>query len=320
MTTITAAGTGDWSNVATWNGGVVPAGANVADANGFNVTLDVDLTGGSSLTRIQATTGTYIVPAATTRTVTCDVTYNGTSTAGMISLGTGRNLTVTGASSNTSSGYCYVVNGAGNTLTLTGAVNNSGSGRAVSSTGGNSQIVIVNGDVGNTSTGIAMLLVSAAGSSITGNVSSSISSGNAIYTNGGTGTLTLTGNVSCTNGGNVLNLVAGTLNWTGASTLAASTDCSIQINGGTLNLTGLSLANSGNLAIRKLSGTLTQGTGVVTNQIAAAQAVAINGTLTVVGPTLPAATDVRIGSATYGNPASPVTPTMQGEGPFGGPF
>jgi hypothetical protein len=47
MAVISAAATGDWSNTATWNGGVVPTLEDTVYANGFTVTIDqnVDLTG-----------------------------------------------------------------------------------------------------------------------------------------------------------------------------------------------------------------------------------------------------------------------------------
>jgi len=91
MAVITAAGNGNWSVGGTWNGGVAPSTGDTADANGFSITLDQDVT--CDLLRNNASTGgAFVVPAATTRVINASLQSNKASV--MMYVGVGQTLTV----------------------------------------------------------------------------------------------------------------------------------------------------------------------------------------------------------------------------------
>lgn len=160
----------------------------------------------------------------------------------------------------------------------------------------------------NTSSGRGIYLGGSGTSNITGNWTQS-GSGNGILI-GGAGTNNITGDPYVSGTGTGLNpnasgsttnfsgmpyrlataagaplwVSVGTCNWTGAQTLGAGVDCYVVVSGGTLDTTGLAIANSGNLMIRRYAGTLTQGTGTITQQTAAAQACVGGANYTITGP------------------------------------
>lgn len=298
MATITAAATGNWSAGGTWNGGVKPGVNDVGDANGFNVTLDEDIT----VQGIQATTGTFIVPAATTRTITGNVTYSGTS-AGMIAIATGQALVVNGTVSLTGAGYCIAGSGIG-TLTVTNAggtaISCGSAGRTVSWPG--TGAVTITGAVTGTSSGMGVYIAGAATVQITGAVSQS-STGYAVCVGGNSAVVTITGAVTSTgafgygvyinitatvtiNGaligpGITVHVGAGTVTWSSASarTIAAGASATVLLTGGTFDINGVTLNNSGNFCIVNAGGTVTCAGAIIQNQTHLAGAADTSGTI-----------------------------------------
>lgn len=322
--TVESAADGNWSVGATWVGGTKPQPGDTADINAtHDVTLDEDFTGNITGS---AATGSIIVSG--TRVITGNVTYTGTSTAGLIIVGAGDVLTVTGLSTGGAAGYVYVQTDG--TLNL-GNVSETSTGRVVSSTGGAlnqtgtvgcsgagyglyvaTNCVVTQSGVITVSSGYGLYFAATVNGSTAGNHSCSAGTG-CVVVGGGTGTLAFTGNpVSTAGAASVIRATGGTVNWTGASTIAAGAYAYIYVAGGTLDTTGLVLANSGNLCILHTTGTITQGTGTITNQSTAA-GVAVTGTelLTVTGPTLPDVANVWTGTGTYGYAGSPLTPTKR---------
>jgi hypothetical protein len=166
---------------------------------------------------------------------------------------------------------------------------------------------------------------------VNGNIVSSGAYG--AYCNGGT--LTLTGDISTSAGAGVLvsfgtfvlvgrplltgdsnpfYITGGTAQWNGARSLAAGELAKIYQAGGTLDLqtTPLVLTNSGFFFLLKTAGILNSTGASVTNQTAAAQSIikVNSGSLTLIGPTLPAVGNVLTDVDTYGYAGGLLTPTL----------
>ncbi len=280
---------------------IVGAAGNTLDLNGHGVTMNRAI----QAALLQATTGTLTVSG--TRAIYGDVTYNGTSTSGMILMGASTNLTVYGKALAAAAGYLFVptsssayititnvgatavenqssgrvisANTSSGPIAITGAVLNSSSGHAIYPGGGQPTTII--GDCTNTGTGTCVFNVSNGNGSITGNLIVT-GTGIGLRTSVGTGSVwTIDGNMSSGTAGGIALLMeaaATTVVWINARTLAAETDCYIRMDNGTLALAtasgALSLATSGHFCVFKRGGTLTTSasgnTAAIVRQIAAA--------------------------------------------------
>ena len=271
MATITAAGAGNWSAGATWTGGVKPGNGDTADLNGKAVVLDENT---ATLVAIQSSNASGKLTVSGTRVLTGNVNHSSTSTAGMIVVPTGTAVTINGGVTNTSSGYAIVTSGAASvtiynpggtavsssagrgvswgstsgTLSITGLTTGSGGSTAVrSSTGGTISFV---GDI--TTTGA----VASYGLSLSSGWSNSVTiAGNIYRPNDSTGSP-----LSSATG-------TGTITWTGARSVPASTEFYMLHTGGTLDLTSLVLSNSGYFCLNRTAGTVTVGSGGTLAQI-----------------------------------------------------
>jgi len=75
-----AVATGNWSNTATWNGGTLPQAGDVVRPNNNTVTIDQDITVTSLRNDASSPAiagGSFVITAATTRTLTCGLESNG---------------------------------------------------------------------------------------------------------------------------------------------------------------------------------------------------------------------------------------------------
>lgn len=332
-----AAATGNWDEADGFNtqadglGSNYTAGAseagNTFDCNGVNFTLNIDVT----CTLITSSNAAGYITVSGTRSITGNVTYASTSTSGMVRATTGAGLTVVGLSTNSSSGYCYVLSGTA-PLTLSnvgGTAITLSAGRLFHSTG--SGAITINGNVAQTSTGY-LWAESTAVVTITGNVSAATG----FIQARGTTTWTLNGDITSTivslntgvidtqsgvsftwngtsTGASSATIVynTGTFIWSGARTLAASKTCVLWLVSGTMNLSNLVLTNSGTFIVHVNTGTLTGTNATITNQSAAASAAQIGTTaLTIVGPSLPTAGNVVSGTGTFGYAGDLQTPTF----------
>ena len=156
MATILAAANGNWSNTATWTGGVVPGAGDIAVANAKTVTLDVatitvaslrtDTTGG-------ATNGGTFALAMPATTINGDVAA-GNQTA-IMGPAPGRTLTVNGTVTGGSVSYCYGVHQLGGALTVTNATGGAGSSAyGVYQIGGTLTVTNATGGAGAYSPGV----------------------------------------------------------------------------------------------------------------------------------------------------------------------
>jgi hypothetical protein len=282
------------NNFAATSGGT---GTNMLGDGTILTTDTIDLNGkaattanGTTITQalVQATTGTITLTG--TLTIAGKVKYTGTSTAGMVIVGSGATLTVTGPGSgnaveDTAAGYAIAATGTGIVnVTNTGSVvcSNTSSGRCVSTTG--SGAITITGDCNNTGSGTTVFndngtaavnitgnlatsngyvyysSYSGAAGSITGNISQTGNNGiYAVYWRSGSTALTINGNMS----GMALVVPYSSTNgviWTGSRTIAAGADCYINLGpGGKLQLAtaggSLSLANSGEFVVSMLDTT-----------------------------------------------------------------
>ncbi len=326
-TAYTSAGDGDWTNAATWDGGDTypQAGDTAAIGTGHDITADAATITCTTIT--VAGTGTIVLPNASTRTITANITNNGTATTGAIPMAGSQTLTVNGKSTNTSTGYLYAL-GTGATLALANAggtvAENTGAGRLLNGVNGAYSTV---GLVTSSGTGATLFHQTNQACTATGGVAGA--SGNVVQTNGGSGVLTITGDVELTgavfvvNGASIavdgkieggIRITAGTFTWAGSRTLAAGENCGFWLQGGTLDITSLALSNSGRFAIiNSGGGTLTVGSGetlaVITNQTSTAQAALVGDlSVSISGLTLPATTAVKAGTS-FGFVGAPQTGT-----------
>jgi len=285
---------------------IVGAAGNTLDLNGHGVTMNRAI----QAALLQAITGTLTVSG--TRAIYGDVTYNGTSTSGMIQAGASTNLTIYGKAKAAAAGYLFVASSSTATLaianaggtavenqaagrvisannpigptTITGAVLNSSSGYAIYLGGGQPTTII--GNCTNSGSGACVFNTSNGAGAITGDISVT-GTGYGLRTNVGTGSVwTIDGDLDSgiVGGTAILMEAAGTtVVWINARTLAAGKDCCIRMDGGTLALANasgaLSLACSGHFGIYKRGGTLVTSasgnTAAIVRQIAAAGVVGI---------------------------------------------
>ena len=257
----------------------------ICDCNGktgvvINLAVTVDQIKGTDAT------GYFSVVANITVTVSSNpgILYSGSNTSGFIRPSANK-LTITHdqgagttAVSNTAGGYAIVTSG-------TGACDVSNSGGTSFST---------------SSTGRGLQHAGSGTGAVIGDWSMS---------NGGqtiriaAGTLNLTGAPILVSGTTIsmaaapLVIVGGTANWTGSVTIGSGVYALIAQNGGTLNLTGLSVALTGQLTILYQTGTFNIDTGRVNQQTATAQCSVIGAANTnlIVGASIPSAADTRYG-------------------------
>lgn len=197
-------------------------------------------------------------------------------------------------------------------LTITGNIESAGNGTAISLAWDGSHSI--SGSV-IASDGIAINVASGTLTWTPGSITRSGANDRAggIHVSGGT--LTITGSWSTADtstGGDlycaVFRITSGTINWTGAATLAASANAVLFMHGGTVNLATasakLALANSGSLCIIKMAGTLNTadagaGAASIANQSATSYAAIPGGTdahkAIITGASIPSAADTRYG-------------------------
>lgn len=297
-----------------------PTGTDIADANGYNVTLDIDLTGGAAVAQLQANTGSFVIPASTARTITCNIYSNGNTT--LFTLATGQTLTVNGTVT-VGGGFSGVIfDGAGGTLNVTGtpafysSASNSNTGRFVYGRGMTS---VVTGNCQQTHGNFypRFFDITSGAATLHGNISgheTNQGGWRACYLTGGQFTLDGVIDVFGSSSNLAIDIAGGTFVWTGTQTLSAGQLTKILFESGTLNLSSLVLNNSGQVFIQHNgSGTLNLGAGdalhKIVNLTSTAQAVASGFSLNVIGPTLPDPTKVASGQANYGYSASLQTPS-----------
>jgi hypothetical protein len=182
---------GNWSNAANWNGGTVPVSGDDVRANGFTVTIDVDINVlqiSTSALAPAAAGGSFVV--STNRTLTCDVN-TGTTVCLSSSAGITVNLigNIYGAPSGVGGNTISFTN-SGSILNVTGiiygAANNSGSALITSGTlnfVGN----VFGGALGASSNGIT---ISSGGNLVfTGNITAGGGTTNAIIFSGNSSTI-----------------------------------------------------------------------------------------------------------------------------------
>ncbi len=137
MATITAAGTGNWSAGATWNGGVVPGNGDIADLNGFDITMDIaTIPAAGTLLGITAAgnAGTLVIGSAAGANVinatTMTAGTKGTAGTFQYSNTTADSLTVNGnivgCAVGATTAYGLVKTAAGKTLAVNGNITGGG--------------------------------------------------------------------------------------------------------------------------------------------------------------------------------------------------
>lgn len=263
MANIKAVATGNWSNTATWDGGVLPTSADDVFANGFTVTID----GTFTVLTIRNTSGTGIVAGgqfiyANGGDLTCT-----SSPAIVVGIASVPVLQMTLASPNTGTftGDILTLANTGNFFAIrhssTGTLNLNGN-YSIDGTTGRSMISVtltgtlnIVGNLTSTNTGgnnINTLIMTTGGTiNITGNVTgspnTSISSSPVYLTSGN---LNITGNTTGV-GGPAVSL-AGTVNYTqignvnGSTTQPAIHD---SVTASTISVTGIITSGTGGPAI-----------------------------------------------------------------------
>jgi hypothetical protein len=310
MATITSAQTGNFSDTATWVGGVVPTVGDIAvAANGHIIAIDVDVT----VTQVdQAGTGKFTLGNG--RTLTANVLARaGTFTSGgtvEVTATTGNTATiignVTGVSTTTANVAGVVVTGAG-TLDLTGNI--SASAGSVTEANRNASVytnvsctINITGNIavqgGNAKVGIFANTGGNPTITVTGNVhgSGTANFGHGIRLASASATVTVTGNVT----GTVLDSGGGTfgISATGASNVITVTG---NVLGG-LAANTFGVSTTGASASVTVTGDVTGGTGTTAHGVSSSDASA---TVTVVG-------DVTggVGSTAYGVNATGASATV----------
>lgn len=273
MATITAAGNGVFSTGATWTGGVVPAGNNIADSNNYAISITQNV----SCTSIQNTTGGgFTVPTGTQNiTIAANVVVNSAAVCLTLSHTAG---TVTVDGNVTAGATVGISKNATGTLEMTGRTITGGSGTSaygiqstsgivtltnctiVGGSGGNSAGFYHNNTVTNGST-ITGGSISATAVAITGhgmtvagtNGKTMLLSGVAIT--GGSAALAF--GIRCTGATNTLSISGGSITggtFAGAIGIANEGASPIPIDGCTITGGGGALSY----------GLLNQSTGLVT--------------------------------------------------------
>jgi hypothetical protein len=186
---------GNWSTAGNWNGGTVPVPGDDVRANGFTVTIDVDinvlqLSTAQSLPALAG--GSFVV--STNRTLTCDVNF-GTTTC--LTSTVGNTVTIIGNIYGAGGGSINTINfnNSGSILNVTGIIYGS-SGTAFSNTlviGGTLNFVgnLFGGAAGTSSNGIQIL--SGGNLVFTGNITAGGGNSNGVFFAG----------TSCTINGNI---------------------------------------------------------------------------------------------------------------------
>jgi hypothetical protein len=305
MATFRAIANGNWSSTSTWNGGVVPTNGATVYANGFNVTIDQDITiGGSNNVSVNA--GSFVIGQW------YEITFVGTT-----------NFTTIGASSNTI-GTIFLASGVGTgtgtaithatitTLNNTGAGATAGGGFILST----SRVITTDmrGSTTNCLTASGAINISLSGLQlIAGTTQTSY-----VLVWGSTGTLTLTGCVvqgsnggpclinsstgtisanSCTiNGGYSTNVSYAIFSNTTGSILVSGS----VISGGTTNQSGTAIYVTGLGLVSITTSTINGGYSSGTSSYGVGNMG--NGTLTITNSTL-----IGIAGPAVANQASGVT-------------
>ena len=265
MANIKAVANGNWSNTATWDGGILPTSADDVFANGFTVTIN----GTFTVLSIRNTSGTGIVAGgqfiyANGGNLTCTAAQ--AIFAGIANIPV---LEMTLASPNTATfnGSCLTLNSSSNftgiRLSNTGTLNLNGN---YNLDGANSRVLIsvtstgtlnIVGDVTSTVTGIASNLnaiqMATNGTiNITGNVTASTNttlSSSTIFISS-VGNLNITGNTTANSTPAIY--LTGAVNYTQIGNVNASTTQSAIYNtnaAATISVTGIITAGSGAPAI-----------------------------------------------------------------------
>jgi len=237
--------TGNWSDAANWNGGTLPVAGDDVRANGFTVTIDVDIDvlQISTAASVPANAGGGFV-VTTNRTLSCDVIFG---TTACLTSSVGNTVTIIGniyGPQSGVSGTTISFTNSGSTINLTGtaygASNNSGSALVTSGTlnfVGN----VFGGSIGTISNGIN---ISSGGNLLfTGNITAGGGSTNAILLNGNSSTVN----------GNVY----------GGSTTATGLRISSGTNFINANCYGSNVTNSGSHAVVVTGGISTIVSGTV---------------------------------------------------------
>jgi hypothetical protein len=275
MANVKAIANGNWSNTATWDGGILPTSADDVFSNNFTVTIN----GTFTVLSIRNTSGTGITAGgqfiyANGGSLTCTAAqaiYVGSTTPPLeMTLASGNTGTFNGSVltiTNIASAYIAIRHSSTGILNLNGNFTIDGNqGRSLISVTSTGTVNIV-GDISSTATGplsnIAAILMTTAGTiNITGNVTSST---NTILAsspiNISSGTLNITGNTT----GNVTPAVylAGPVTYNQIGNVNASTVQPAIFNltsAATISVTGLITASTGAPAIYS-SFALTSGYG-----------------------------------------------------------
>lgn len=290
MATRYAVATGDWSALATWDGGAsLPGAGDTVHANGYTVTIDQTVNVGSLRTTSGsgiAAGGGFVVASAQAITLTDSTTglWAGTTSVLTHSATTGTStLTATVYNNGASSGTrCVVVSGIGGRLDVIGAVQGGNGGGRVGIAITVAATVNITGDITTTNSASAAHGVDISGAatvnvvghlsttssntdrpinatagaslSVTGSVTGGPSNTPAILWNA-SGTLTVVGPVTCSGAGSVAISCnsSATITITGAVTAAGG--AAVALSGGaTLTVTGTLTASSTGHAVESTSG------------------------------------------------------------------
>jgi len=288
MATITSAASGNWSNTATWVGGVVPTAADDVVVN-HNITADVDIT------VLTITINNVTLTVSTSRNITCTAA-NG----------------ITAAIVNTDAGAVAITANAASTINITSNIRLSAfgggfgssrcavviSGQAVVNVIGNLLNNISSGDVIIGNGNVIIINTNAGRLNVTGNLigSSNLTNGKVAVYSAGTGTIVnITGNCTAQGGSALIsNGHTGTITINGTTT-ASSTTPALQTSTTELVIGGSIVNTAGRSAVfgqvvRIASATNTQWLYQTNNALVTKTLYDIN-TL----PTVPIVSDVRSG-------------------------
>lgn len=279
MANIKAVANGNWSNTATWDGGILPTSADDVFANGFTVTIN----GTFTVLSIRNTSGTGIVAGgqfiyANGGNLTC------TAAQAIFVGSTTPTLEMTLASPNTATfngsvltmtvvnNYISIRHSSTGTLNLNGnySIDAGGSGRNIISVTSTGTLNIV-GNVSSTANAIVtptMTITAAATVNITGNVNgtstnTAITSATIIMS---TGTLNITGNTNA-NGVEAISLTGSVIyNQIGNANASTSRAAIVNTNSAaTIDLLGITTSSSGSTAVTGLISTFVKIRGNVVN-------------------------------------------------------